>query len=123
MGQVNAGRLNQRITIEKKSTVRDDWGQEVEGWVPVHSRLPASIKTINGTGFVNQEFVAGDKEVSRATASFRIRYIEPVDAAMRVVHHRMPRYPDRIYEIRVVLPDEVAQEFIDLGCAVGANEG
>jgi SPP1 family predicted phage head-tail adaptor len=123
MGAVYAGRLNQRITLQSKVAGFDDWGQPTESWIDVHSRLPASIKTINGSGFVNQEFQAGDIEVSRATASFRIRYVEPVDAAMRIIHHRLPRYPDRIYEVRVVLPDEVAQEFIDLGCAVGANQG
>ncbi|CAA2106017.1 phage head closure protein [Variovorax paradoxus] len=123
MGQVFAGRLNQRITIQKKTVGRDSWGQPTETWVDVHSRLPASLKTINGSGFVNQEFVAGGAEVSRATASWRIRYVEPVDASMRIVHHRMPRYPDLIYEIKVVLPDGVAQEFIDLGAAIGANKG
>lgn len=116
MGDVFSGRLNQRVTLQRKVDGTDDWGQPTEAWVEVFTTW-ASIKTINGSGFVNQEFAAGDTEVSRATASIRMRFRDDIDAAMRVM------YRGKAYDIKVVLPDEVNREFVDLGVAVGANQG
>lgn len=113
---VQAQKLNRRITIQRKTQCQDAAGQLLDIWVDV-CKAWAHIKTITGSGFMNQEFIGGGIEVSRATASIRIRRRSGLDAGMRVL------YGPYIYEIRVVLPDLQDNRFIDLGCATGANEG
>lgn len=112
----SAQKLNRRITIQRKVTTQDGLGQPIESWVDV-CKLWAHIKTITGSGFMSQEFTAGGKEVSRPTASIRIRRREDITPDMRVLHQGV------IYEIRVVLPDLQDNRFVDLGVAAGANRG
>ena len=94
----------------------DSWGQRNDTWSDVCC-VWANFKTISGTGFVNQEFVAGGQEVSRSTASVRIRFRDDIQAGMRVI------LDGRYYDIKVVLPDEEWREYVDLGVAFGANDG
>lgn len=115
-GYVQAQKLNRRITIERKSTVKDSFGQPVKQWFTV-CKLWAHVKTITGSGFVNQEFATGGTEVSRATASIRIRKRDGITAGMRVV------LGDAYYDIKAVLPDLQDNRYMDLGVATGANEG
>lgn len=116
MTYVNAQKLNRRITIERKATTQDTWGQPSTSWVEVAS-VHAQVKFITGAGFVGQEFFSGGLEVSRPIASFRIRKRDGIDAGMRI------SYDGRYYDIKVVLPDEQDRRHIDLGVATGANNG
>lgn len=116
MGKVAAGRLNRRVTIQRKSTTLDTWGQPQASWSDV-ATVYAHVKTITGSGFVNNEMPAGGTEISRTTASIRIRRRRDVTHGMRVL------LGESIYDIRAVLPDEEGDEFVDLACAIGANEG
>ncbi|MGV1017431.1 MAG: phage head closure protein [Fluviibacter phosphoraccumulans] len=113
---LEAQKLNRRITIQRKVGGQDSLGQPVETWVDV-CKLWSHIKTINGSGFINQEFHDGGKELSRTTASFRVRIRKGITADMRVLHQ------GQVYEIRVVLPDLQDNRYMDLGCAIGANQG
>lgn len=116
MGRLAAGRLNRRVTIQRKVGTADAWGQPDLVWTDI-ATVWAHVLTVTGSGFVNNEMVTGGTEVSRTTASIRIRMRRDVDAGMRVV------LGASIYEIRAVLPDEEGDEYLDLACALGANEG
>jgi SPP1 family predicted phage head-tail adaptor len=114
---LQAQRLNRRITIQKKVGGQDSLGQPIDAWVDV-CKLWAQIKVISGSGFINQEFHDGGREVSRTTATIKVRKRPGIVADMRVV-----LADGTIYEIRVVLPDLQDNRFMDLGVAVGANQG
>lgn len=120
-GYVQAQKLNRRITIERKTTAKDSFGQTQQVWLEV-CKLWAQEKSITGSGFVNQEFATAGTEVSRATASFRVRRRAGISAGMRVVERRKG-WPTTYYDIKVVLPDLQDGRFMDLGVATGANEG
>lgn len=116
MGKLSAGSLNRRITISERVSSVDSFGQPTVAWKRVCDVF-ANIKTITGSGFVNQEFITANIELSRAAVSFRIRFRRGIHAGMRVEHD------GQLYDIRVVLPDEDGREFMDLGCAIGSNDG
>lgn len=114
---VKAPQLNRRARFERKTGDEDDLGQPLDDWVEAFTCW-ASVETISGMGFVNQEFVAGDQEVSRTTASIRIRMRTTWPTPdLRVV------VGGRVYEIRVVLPDTRDNRFLNIGVAQGANNG
>ena len=114
---VHAQKLNRRVTIERRSGARDEANQPLpDAWVPV-CKIWGDWNTISGSAFVDREFIASDREVSRATASLRVRWRTDVKADMRATVDGVP------YEIRVVLPDMQDRRFIDIGVAVGANNG
>jgi len=118
---LKAQTLNRRITVQRKTTVKDAFGQTLNQWVDV-CKLWAFGKSITGSGFVNQEFVTGGTEVSHATASFRVRRRAGIDASMRIVERRAG-WPTTYYDIKAVLPDLQDNRYMDIGVATGANEG
>ena len=77
----------------------------------------ANVRVQSGMGYVNNEMQAGGTEVSRTVVSYRIRKRTGVEAGMRVLDG------STVYDIRVVLPDLEDNNYIDLGCATGANDG
>lgn len=111
---VAAGTLDKRVRIERLIGTVDSWGQPVETWQEV-ATVWANIRTLTGSSFITNELQAGGSEVSRTTASIRIRARSDIDHSMRVVHK------ERIYEIRSVLP--VDSTYTDLACALGARAG
>lgn len=114
---IAAGPLNKKVTIQRRdSEAKDSWGQPTGEWKDVAVSVWASIRTLSGSGFINQEFVAGGAEISRATASIRIRKRSGITHDMRVLHK------DVVYDIKQVLPDPDGI-YIDLACATGANKG
>ena len=104
---LRAGILNKRITLQRKASVQDEWGQPVEQWRNV-ATVWGNILTVSGRGFVNQELASGGTEIARATTSIRIRKRAGIDSTMRVV------YGGQVYEIKAVLPDHDGDEYIDL---------
>lgn len=95
---MRAGALRNRITIQHKTDVRDDWGQPVPAWVEF-AKVWADFRFLNGT-----ESIKADMQAGEVRASVRIRKRE-VSNLMRVV------YKDEVYDILAVLP---AKEYIDL---------
>lgn len=116
MPYLKAQSLNRRVVIQRKAGGQDAAGQPLDNWV-TYCKLWANFKTISGSGFVNQEFYAAQHEVSRTTASVRVRKRDGIEAGMRLIHQGVT------YEIRVVLPDLIDNRYMDLGVAVGANNG
>lgn len=101
---MQAGKLNQRVTIEQRSTTQDAIGQPVETWTTVatvwaHIRHPSGIEKIKS-----------DADISIVKASIRIRYRTGIDAGMRVVHGATT------YGIEAVLPDVAGKQHVDLIC-------
>lgn len=109
-----AGTLNRRVRIERRTEQLDTWGQPLEVWEEV-ATVWGNVRTMTGSAY--NEMSTGGTEVSRTTASIRIRERSGIDFGMRAV------VGDRIYEIRAVLPNEDFRGYMDLSCAIGAREG
>lgn len=116
MGTLNSRSLTRRISIQRKSTTKDSWGQPLNTWTTLDT-VRANPRVQSGMGYVAGEMQAGGTEVSRTTVSYRIRKRDDVVAGMRVLDGA------KVYDIRVVLPDLEDNNYVDLGCATGASDG
>ena len=99
-----AHRLRHRITIERKTTGADAWGQPVEAWETA-AVVPAEVWPLSG-----REFVAAQATQAGVTTKITIRYQAGIDPEMRVLHD------GKTYNIRAVLPDPTARRHITLMC-------
>ena len=66
---MQAGRLNTRCVIQRRTGGTNDWGEPLpEGW-ETHATVCANIRHLSGT-----EAIKADAEVSTVRASIRIRF-------------------------------------------------
>ena len=105
-----AGKLNQRITLQRRATGHDAAGQPVQTWADICT-VWADVRYQGGL-----ESLKGGEPVSVAKASIRIRYRTELDAGMRAV------LGATVFDIKAVLPD-AGREYLDLSCETGANQG
>ncbi|MCA7883239.1 phage head closure protein [Burkholderia contaminans] len=104
---MKAGKLKERIVIERPSGEENENGEPLpDAWV-VHSRPWADVLFVNGKEHVVSGAVRGS-----TVASMRIRYRAGLDEQMRV------RYDGRLYDIKAVLPAR-ARGYLDLSVKVG----
>lgn len=104
---MQAGRLNTRITIQRRTGGTNDWGEPLpEGW-ETHATVWANVKHLSGS-----EAIKADSEVSTVRASIRIHYRSDITAGMRVLIGLA------VYQIEAVMPDLARREFVDLACKV-----
>ena len=99
---MQAGSLRTRITIERRDTGTDSWGQPVNTWA-THAAVWANVRHLSG-----KEAITGDAPVSTVQASIRIRWRTDLDAGMRCV------MAGKRYNIKAVLPDLGSREHVDL---------
>jgi len=102
---MQAGRLNTRCVIQRRTGGTNDWGEPLpEGW-ETHATVWANVKHLSGS-----EAIKADAEVSTVRASIRIRYRSDITAGMRVL------IGAAVYDIEAVLSDTARREFVDLAC-------
>ena len=90
---MNAGELNHKITIQKRSVIKDADGYEVEAW----SDLCNYWASANEMG--SKELYYAQKTFAESTAVFVLRYTQRVTMKMRV------KYDNKLYEIIGLTPD------------------
>ena len=101
----SAGERRRLITIQQRSGAKDAWNKPLpDAWADV-CRPWANLLKNNGA-----EAIKADAIRSTVRASFRITYRTGITAGMRVLHGT------EIYDIKVVLPDEVGRQHVDLAC-------
>jgi head-tail adaptor len=66
---MRAGRLDRRVTIQRKSIVLADSGEQIESWASLSTNRPASVTPVSGA-----ERFGGDQIESRQQVEFRIRW-------------------------------------------------
>lgn len=76
---MRSGRLRQRIRIERRSSARDVAGERLPAWELV-ADVRAQIDGLSGS-----EILAASQRQGRVLTTFRLRYVEGVTPAMRVV--------------------------------------
>lgn len=109
-----AGKFNQRVTIQRRSTALDGSGQPLQTWTDV-AVVWAFIAGDNGLGTIRRSAEGVGSEVKRY--SFRIRYHEGLDETMRV------SYAGRYFDIRAVRMDYAGRDWTDLVCEDSGNGG
>lgn len=123
---IDAGRLRHRIRIERMAYALDSngdvyqdpqTGETRQEWVEVRT-VWAAIEPLSA-----REFIQSSALQSQITARIVIRYMDGLDASMRLVHVRKGR-PNVIYNPAAFLPDvESGLEYLTAPCSQGVNEG
>lgn len=104
---MEAGKLNRRITIQRKTAGTDAWGAPLpDAWAD-YATVWANVRHLSGT-----ESIKAGADVSVVRASIRIRWREGVDAGQRVL------IGSATYQIQAVMPDLGGREYVDLVCQV-----
>ena len=109
---LNAGDLNQSITLQQPSTAVDALGQRVEGWVDI-AAVWAEVTPLRG-----REFFAAGAMQSEAVVRFRIRWRADVQGTHRVLWRGVPH-------AIVAEPIDVkgGKHTLELMCAAGVRDG
>lgn len=107
---LDAGQLNRRITIERRTAGQDAAGQPLTTWETV-AQVWANFRAPSGAA--SAERLAADREASLTTYSVRIRYRTDITAGMRVTE------AGAVYDINQVIPDAAGRVHTDLVCTVG----
>ena len=78
---MNAGALDQRIVIERRTGATNDWGEPLpDAWLPIITTW-AHVQPLTG-----REYLAAMQNQSETTIRVRLRYRPGVKSAMRVKH-------------------------------------
>jgi SPP1 family predicted phage head-tail adaptor len=99
---MNPGRLNKRITLQKKGFVRDAESNTKDSWVD-SATVWAAVEPLRG-----REYYAAAAASAESLVRFRLRYRKDVTADMRV------KYDNRIFELNSppIDPEERHKELI-----------
>ena len=113
---INAGRMDQRITLQRRTTGVDALGQEATTWVD-YATVWGGVSTKRG-----REYFAAGEVQGEAAMAVRIRYRADVitlgSGALRLVYRGQP------YDITEPPQDVDGQRAaIDLFCTTGARDG
>lgn len=108
---IAAGRLNQRVILQRKSVVRDDMGGETVTWTDA-ATVWAEIRPLRG-----RDLVAAQQAQSEVTARITVRRRPDVQADWRVKHG------DDIYDIFAVVDPVARGEVLELECGKGLRHG
>ncbi|GAO22277.1 phage head-tail adaptor [Alicycliphilus sp. B1] len=77
---MNAGKLDQRVTVERFTSTVDGWGTPIESWAPLFTCW-AEVSPL-----VGREYIAAQAAVSEVTAKIRMRFRPWMTAEDRVIH-------------------------------------
>lgn len=105
---MKAGRLRNRITIQKQVNHKDDLGQTVNEWVDVCA-IRAEIRDLSGKEYQNSQ-----AEQSLTDCKILIRYRNDITTDMRVLCNGI------YYDIKAVLED-VKRTRLELPCQKGVR--
>lgn len=117
---LDAGLLRSRITIQQRTTGTDSLGQPLTTWEDV-ATVWADIRTQSGLSSLRSERIVADQTTSETAYSIRIRWRDDITAAMRA--SETSGGVTRLFDIRQVIEDVTAREYLDLVCSLGNGEG
>ena len=101
---MRAGRLDQRVTIERRQVGSGGLGQPSNTWVPL-ATVWASVEPLTG-----REFIQANTLQSPVAARVRMRYMAGITTADRVVHR------GKTYSLEAVIDARSAREELVLMC-------
>jgi SPP1 family predicted phage head-tail adaptor len=80
MQMMEAGKLTERITIQRPYTVRDVYGSTTTDWADVVANLPAAVNYISGNREIDNEEIFHGR-----ITTFSIRWRGTVNEEMRIL--------------------------------------
>lgn len=101
---MNAGPLDQRVTLERLEEGQDEIGQPITAWVPVFATW-AAVEPLSG-----REYFAASAALSEVTTRIRLRYRPGITPADRVNHE------SKLYGITSVINPRSENREIALMC-------
>lgn len=107
---MQAGNLDQRITLQARSTAQDAAGQPTDTWLDV-ATVWAQVQAVRG-----REFFAAAQTQQEQTVKVRIRYRAGVTTAMRLLWEGRP------HDITGVIPVG-RKEMLEIMCLQGVKDG
>lgn len=113
---LSAGKLNRRITLQKRTQVQSPSGQIKDEWADV-AKVWAWVKTQTGMAVARQSGESGGVAQSLNSYSFRIRYRSGVTDDMRIVYGGM------YFDIKQIRHDLAGHVWTDLVAEQGGNDG
>ncbi|MCW7542012.1 phage head closure protein [Aquabacterium sp. A7-Y] len=108
---MTAGELDQRITLQRRGTVKDGYGQEVVAWED-EAAVWAKAEPLQG-----REFFAAAQAQSEVTVRFTIRYRPGVVPTLRVLWRGQP------HGISSVIDVKGKRQWLQLMCSQGVRDG
>lgn len=112
---MQAGKLNERITLQRCEVLKDAGGGQARQWADVAKDLPASRRDMGGSEKPATGAAGG--EVALTRAEFTIRWMPGVDATMRVLHG------DEKFAVLHVNNFAGKRESLVLTCETGVRDG
>lgn len=91
---MNAGKLDQRVTVERFTSTVDDWGTPIESWAPLFTCW-ASVEPL-----VGREYIAAQALQSEVTARIRMRYRPGLTSQDRVIHEGTTYGIESVIDVR-----------------------
>ena len=110
MSAIQAGQLDQRVTLQGRSVATDANGQDTITWVDV-ATVWAQCQAVRG-----REFFAAAQVQQEQTVKVRIRYRADVVQTMRLV------WQGRAHDITGVVPVG-RKEMLEIMCLQGVKDG
>ena len=109
-----AGKLRHRITIQERLNVQDpESGEMLPSWVDLHTSIACSVNPLSA-----REMIAAAAVQSKVIANIKIRHLDNLDAAMRIL------WRGKIYDIHgVIVDNESGLEWMTIPVSEGVNLG
>lgn len=111
---MQAGKLNERITLQRLEVSKGASGGITRAWFAFAEDLPASRRDFSGN---ERSATSQGGEVATARTEFTIRWMPDVNASMRLLHG------DEIFDILHVNNFAGRRESLVLTCESGINHG
>jgi SPP1 family predicted phage head-tail adaptor len=93
-----------RVTVQRKESTKNDFSEQVETWIDVHTSIYADVRNLSG-----RETKDNDQTQNFITISVRIRKRKGLDDDMRLLH------AGRQLRILAILPDPTLS-YLDIKC-------
>ena len=108
---MDAGKFDQRVTIQRRVTTQDEYGQEVVEWADLaHPWAQAAPQR-------GREYVAAGQAQAEVPVIFRIWWRAGIDQTMRVLWRGQP------HDITAVIDPQGARRMLELVCVAGVRDG
>ena len=112
------GRLDKRITIQRRSSTKDSYGQEIDSWTTI-AQVWAQVKPMGGRERMrNTAMVVESILTHTVTVRYSDTLMPPLEAdAWRIL------YGSRIFNISTSRDVEEDKRFIEFDCTEGSVNG
>lgn len=112
------GRLDKRVTIQRRSATKDSYGQELDSWTTI-AQVWAQVKPLGGKERMrNAAMVVESILTHTVTVRYSATLMPPLEAdAWRIL------YGSRIFNISTSRDVEEDRRFIEFDCTEGSING